>query len=376
MPPLDFHGFVSQGFLDSSKYNYLGDTSRGSFLFTEAGLNASMNPFPRTRITAQAFTYDIGQNVGQYDVVLDYATIEYTFNDYIGIRGGRFRRPQGIYNTIQDVDLARTFVLLPQGVYDCTWRDMFTADDGVDLFGNISLSKAGSVSYEAYAGYVTPELNGGLANVFNSSGLHTEEMDPGPQIGGQLWWDTPLDGFRVGAAVVNLRGLDYNFELAPGVTMHQRSVNIEQQYSLEYLWKAWTFQAEYHTFHAWNQQFINGQAIPDGYKEPESWYVAAAYRFNKWFEAGTYYNEYYDDVRHTDGASYAKAANTPPGSTPSDAYQRDLALSLRFDPKPWWILKVEGHWIHGTALVEDDQTNPNRQFGGWFMLALKTTFSF
>jgi hypothetical protein len=43
-PPVDFHGFVSQGFLYSSKYNYLGDSSRGSFLFTEAALNASFNP--------------------------------------------------------------------------------------------------------------------------------------------------------------------------------------------------------------------------------------------------------------------------------------------------------------------------------------------
>jgi hypothetical protein len=40
LPPIDVHGFASQGFLDSSKYNYLGDTTRGSFRFTEAGLNA------------------------------------------------------------------------------------------------------------------------------------------------------------------------------------------------------------------------------------------------------------------------------------------------------------------------------------------------
>ena len=58
MPPLDFHGFASQGFLATSKYNYLDtDTKKGSFRYTEAGLNVSMNPFPRTRITAQGFLY-------------------------------------------------------------------------------------------------------------------------------------------------------------------------------------------------------------------------------------------------------------------------------------------------------------------------------
>ena len=87
LPPVDFHGFVSQGFLYSSKYNYLGDSSQGSFKFTEAALNASFNPFPRTRISAQAFTYDVG-DAGNYDVVLDYAQVEYTFNDYFGIRAG------------------------------------------------------------------------------------------------------------------------------------------------------------------------------------------------------------------------------------------------------------------------------------------------
>ena len=54
MPALDFHGFVSQGFLYSSDYNYLGDSSHGSFRFTEAGLNVSLNPLPRTRIAARA----------------------------------------------------------------------------------------------------------------------------------------------------------------------------------------------------------------------------------------------------------------------------------------------------------------------------------
>ena len=113
LPPVDFHGFASQGFLATSKYNYLDEDSKnGSFEFMEAGLNVSVNPFPRTRITAQAFMFDIG-NIGKYQPVLDYASAEYTFNDYIGIRGGRIRRPQGIYNEVIDVDLARTSILLP-----------------------------------------------------------------------------------------------------------------------------------------------------------------------------------------------------------------------------------------------------------------------
>ena len=66
MPSVDFHGFASQGFLASSSYDYLANNTKdGSFQFSEAGINASINPFARTRIAAQGFLFDVG-NVGQY----------------------------------------------------------------------------------------------------------------------------------------------------------------------------------------------------------------------------------------------------------------------------------------------------------------------
>ena len=107
LPPIAFHGFASQGFLYSSDYNYLGDTSDGSLKYGELGLNAMWSPCDRTRIAIQGFAFDVG-DVGRYYPILDYASIEYTFDDTIGIRVGRIRRPGGIYNSIQDVDLART----------------------------------------------------------------------------------------------------------------------------------------------------------------------------------------------------------------------------------------------------------------------------
>jgi len=67
------------GSLPSTR-DYLNNDSRdGAFRFSEAGLNAAINPIPRTRIIARAFTYDLGEDVGEYDVALDYAPAEYTF---------------------------------------------------------------------------------------------------------------------------------------------------------------------------------------------------------------------------------------------------------------------------------------------------------
>jgi hypothetical protein len=360
MPPVDFHGFVSQGFLYSSKYNYLGESSQGSFKFTEAALNASFNPMPRTRISAQAFTYDVG-DAGNYDVVLDYAQVEYTFNDYFGIRAGRVRRPQGIYNDIQDVDVARTFVLLPQGIYDARWRDFYASLDGGEFFGTLPLRQAGSLSYEVYAGIVHPSADGGIGLQLRKSlpsFVRLGSIDSAEIFGGQLWWNTPIDGLRFGAAGGFLPAVDFTTTIqTPGGPVHpdNQTAVAFQQYSAEYLWKAWTFQAE--TF--FRNVYYDAAGPPDFHSF--TWYGGAAYRFNKWFEAGGYYTEFYDDIHQSDN---------------SLLFQKDAALALRFDATEWWTFKIEGHYIRGTGLLQDNADNPVQNGKGWWMLDLKTTFSF
>jgi hypothetical protein len=370
MPPLSFHGFVSQGFLATTKYNYLdNDTEDGSFKFTEVGLNASMNPLPRTRITAQGFLYDVGE-AGKYEPFLDYASIEYTFSDWVGVRAGRIRKPGGIYNDIQDVDLVRTYVLLPQGIYDARWRDFTTSVDGGEFFGNISLSKAGNLSYQAYAGFINIATDSGVANFINNSlsGGKVTSFDRAVEVGSQLWWNAPVDGLRFGVALGYVFDFNYDFTEPTGVppplpssiSLRAKSSLLVQQYSAEYLWKNWTFQAEDYNIQD-SQKTSSPFGTMDLFSTEEAWYAGAAYRFNKWLEVGSYYTEFYTDA---------------PTTASSDGSQKDLALSFRFDPKPWWVFKVEGHYIRGTALLDDNANNPVRNDDGWFMVALKTTFSF
>jgi hypothetical protein len=143
---------------------------------------------------------------------------------------------------------------------------------------------------------------------------------------------------------------------------------------VEYLWNSWTFQAEYFT---WDFDGTNTTDVLSGSTpiqptsvgpakvNPDGWYVGAAYRFNNWLEVGSYYTQYTADVDE--------------GQTDDpNSFQNDWALSFRFDPTDWWILKVEGHLIEGTALLRDQANNPpaERTDDPWFMLALKTTFSF
>ncbi|MEO6754941.1 MAG: hypothetical protein ABIP85_24470 [Chthoniobacteraceae bacterium] len=360
LPPLSLHGFASEGFLLSNEYDYLGSSRRGSFKFTEAGLNVSFNPLPRTRIAAQAFIYDAGE-AGRYHPALDYALAEYTFSSSFGIRAGRIRRPQGIYNDVQDVDVGRTFVLLPQGIYDARWRDFYGSLDGVEVFGTIPLKKAGSLSYGVYAGFIRPSTDGGIALQIRD-GLPAfsdlDSIDSAQMFGGQIWWNTPVDGLRFGAAGGYVPTINFATTIqTPAGSIHpdNRSEASFQQYSAEYLWKAWTFQTEC--------SIVDNNAKPAGRPDTHSfsWYASAAYRFNKHFEAGAYYTEYYGDRHH--------AGN-------SLQYQKDAALALRFDLSNSWTFKVEGHHIKGTGLLQDRLGNPVQRDNGWWMMAVKATFSF
>ncbi|HAV61318.1 MAG TPA: hypothetical protein DCY13_03025, partial [Verrucomicrobiales bacterium] len=285
----------------------------------------------------------------------------------------------------QDVDLARTAVLLPQGVYDARWRDFSTSIDGGVLFGNFSLGNAGSLSYEAFAGVTNLDKDeGGVSRwiVDRTNGGEVTSFDQPLMIGGQLWWQTPLDGLRLGANLAQMYDFGFHARVPVSPMGPFGPINafttgagdvFFQQYSAEYMWNSWTFQAEYLTYEFEGATTTNVRSGSTPIQptarapllvRPDAWYVSAAYRFNHWLEVGTYYTEHYADRENRDGGP--------------DAAQKDLALSFRFDPTDWWILKLEGHYLRGTSLLQDAQNNPvaDRTNDPWFMLALKTTFSF
>src|SRR5882724_11010020 len=57
---LQIHGFASQGFLVSSYNNYLAKSKRGSFEFTEVGINFTKPLTDNLRLGVQLFARDLG----------------------------------------------------------------------------------------------------------------------------------------------------------------------------------------------------------------------------------------------------------------------------------------------------------------------------
>ena len=202
------------------------------------------------------------------------------------------------WDEVVDVDLARTSILLPQGLYDARWRDFYASLDGAEFFGSVPLSKAGSLSYEAYIGYANPSTTGGVGHAIGNSlpsGSSVDGLNSPLTVGEQIWWNTPLDGLRAGAGwqhafdfkqdlTVNLPHLPFP-PFGPGQIKTHAAADVDvAQVSLDYAWKHWTFQTEY------QRLWYSASSGAPGFVS-DSWYAGAAYRFNKWFEAGTYYTE-------------------------------------------------------------------------------------
>jgi hypothetical protein len=115
-PLVDVHAFVSQGFIKSTDNEYLAKSRRGSFEFSEVGVNLTRALGDKLRVGMQLFTRDVGP-IGNYGARFDWFGLDYHFFDWLGVRAGRTKLPYGLYNETSDVDAARVPVLLPQSVY-------------------------------------------------------------------------------------------------------------------------------------------------------------------------------------------------------------------------------------------------------------------
>ena len=102
----------------------------------------------------------------------------------------------------------------------------------------------------------------------------------------------------------------------------------------------------------------------------EAYYVSLSYRATDWLQAGTYYAAFYIERHDHEGKDFVAQ-----GSPDYGAWQKDLALSLRFDLSDSWLLKLETHFMNGYALC-DYSDNPNGFKKDWMLFAAKTTFNF
>ena len=127
---IEIHGFVTQGFLFSSNNNYLTmQSSGGSLQWTDGAVSVSDSLTDKLRVGIQLHMYQLGQ-LGGANVQVDWASGDYRFNDYFGVRAGKVKTVLGLFNDSQDVDAVFLWILLPQGAYPIDNKSVFLSHLG------------------------------------------------------------------------------------------------------------------------------------------------------------------------------------------------------------------------------------------------------
>jgi hypothetical protein len=357
---VDVHGFVSQGFILSTGNNYLAQSKRGSFEFNEVGINVSKQLGDRLRVGMQLFARDLGP-VGNYVPRFDWFNLDYRFADWLGVRAGRLKTPFGLYNEINDVDSARVPVLLPQSVYPILNRDILLAQTGGEIYGYVPMRRVGALEYRLYGGtlYIDPPAA--------APPLTLKKFDVPYVFGGRLMYEAPIEGLRAGGSVQALRfDTTYTLPGMPGMPPPELTVGIPFLLwlgSIEYAAHDLLLAAEYGRWTADVETTI-GTVSKSESNTNERYYVMGAYRVTPWFYPGMYYSHYIVNI---------DKPNT------RDNFQDDLALTVRFDLTAHWLLKLEGHYMHGTADVQPELNDgvPKKDLTlNWGAFFVKTTAYF
>lgn len=356
---LSVHGFASQGFILTLKNDYLAEgTKHGSFEFSEVGINFTTNLTDKLRTGVQFFAQDLGPS-GNFDAKIDWFYIDYRLKDWLGIRVGRLKIPYGLHNEIQDVDSARVPVLLPQSVYPLQTREILFAQTGAELYGFVRSRSLGALDYRAFAGTIFLD-----ADSLTPRGANLAFAFHVPYVaGGRLLWETPLEGLRVGGSFEAVR-LDATAFIPTLAPVKIRSDSTSWIASAEYAASDLVLTAEYARSHS-KQSSDQPMVSPATDSLGERAYAMATYRVAAWLQPGAYYSVFFPDVYNRHGR---------------ENRQFDVAATLRFDINSYWLVKLEGHYMAGTAgLLNPLRINPpdislaDRYWGAFFV---KTTAHF
>ncbi|MBN2644996.1 MAG: hypothetical protein JXR59_05925 [Desulfuromonadaceae bacterium] len=356
---VQIHGFFSQGYLHSHNNNFLAHSRSGSLKFTDCALNLNWQPLDALRLGAQAFY----RNLGDYNenaVVLDWGLVEYQPKDWIGLRLGKIKMPLGLYNETRDASFVLPMVFLPQSIYDESRRDLTLAYLGAGLFGNVALGRFGDVDYHLFWGESSyPDesiLQESSERSLENTIVRNSQLSPSRQNplipdsfstldrandkirGAALVWNL-LPELRFGASLLHSES-EIKVD-SDGVSLVAVETTVHGRYvlSAEYHTEQWLLAAEYSESDRTMESF--GETALDG--PSQSWYVMLCYFPHEQWTISLLYDEFYREKhdKHSDSRPQVRADN---------GWRKDIGLGLRYDVNSWCNLKLEYHYIDGSAM--------------------------
>jgi predicted porin len=255
-------------------------------------------------------------------------------------------------------------------LYNPVVRDFNSAVNGGMAYGNVNIGKAGSIDYKVFYGAIPMSPDMGVADFFNTTSLYTSagvrDVGMDYSAGGQLFWNTPVDGLKVGYSYSFFKNLiatgKFVYVPTADVTLILPKYNYHTL-SAEYIRGQWTFAAEWQHVEG-DTKVVTPFSTSYGVSKTENWYVSVARRLNDKFEVGAY---------------YASQQNKNPAATATDAqkHNRDWAFSIRYDINEHILVKAEYHYVDGRLNMFNTPRTPNPKMqDNTSLIAVKTTFSF
>ena len=298
---VDIHGFVSKGYLVTSDNNvFTLDSKKGSFEFNELGLSFMTLLTADLRLGVQLFARDSGA-IGNDEIIIDWAYADYQHRNWLGLRVGKIKIPFGLYNENRDVDVSRTYILMPQGIYPEMLRDASIAMKGVGLYGDTVESALGSFSYQFIYGTMDIPDDGGSSVLARNNGateIHSIEADY--SIVAHLKWLTPLDGFSAVASFRRVTTVTKGIAARGPITAPFTQTFHHMDFicgGIEYLLDELVLSAEYNYIDAEAEMALEVSPffslVRDMSRWPDGWHISLAYRFFHWFMPGMYFSEAY-----------------------------------------------------------------------------------
>ncbi|MCP3890546.1 MAG: hypothetical protein GY702_16995 [Desulfobulbaceae bacterium] len=381
---LQVHGFLSQGYINSSDNNFLSDSINGTFEFTDVGLNANMSLTENLRIGGQLFYRNLG-NYSEDEIVLDWGMIDYQRFDALGLKLGKIKMPLGLYNENRDSDFLLPMVFLPQSVYDETRRDTYLAYVGAGLYGNFTLGATGDCDYHFFLGEVdfpsdsaqqTSSTNSVKAKITKNNDLpparnnpvipaHYDSVDrESDQIYGGAFVYHPywISGLRLGGSWLHAK-----FEtFVNGSSRPSGNVVIHGKFvlSAEYSWRDLVFVTEYNETDRTSTMF--GNVSLDG--PTQAWYGMINYTpFEQW-TFSVMYDEFYTLKNDKNGSSRTQLS-------PYSSWRKDFGVGVRWEINEFLVAKADYHWIDGAAM-QMGLFNPDGTDRYWHYGVVRISFIF
>lgn len=368
---IQVHGFITQGYVDTSGNSFFGDSEDGSFEFTELGVNASYMLTPSVLLSGQLLSRRAGE---MYDgsPTVDYALIDWNFENTedhsYGVQVGRVKNTLGLYNDTRDVAFTRPSIFLPQQIYFDAVRNLFLSSDSVHLYGRWH-TDLGQVSVNVGVGQGSVDKNVEISYLGADFGGHLEPR--GASYLANAMFESAGGAWRFGlsAAKGNMRfDRDRTDPIGSG--------DLEFLFwvaSAQYNAERWSLTAEYMEEPVDFDDF----GVPLDLKDStvQGYYLQGSYLIRDDLEWVVRYSEGYSEKDDHSGRELsALSGGLLP---PHNFYQKDWMVGLRWDVTPSFMLRAEYQWTDGTwTLSGRENPDPQARDRDWEMFSLLGSYRF